>query len=564
MTLLLLAACGSETFTVGGYEVDVDKKSAQISITHRVRGDGLSNLRFYKGSGESEIEFSVGSYKFTEIDENLRGSASVDRIVSLGGGAVLLSLEDRDGLALGDLTLVSPNDDTLAMDFSPVAGGNRLALEADCDGEDHFLGLGAHAFDVDHVGEAFALWVSEPGIGKSDQDSYPDDWFLTGTRHSSSYPVPLLLRPQQAHALVALTPARVEVDLCRSDPERFRVTTWDEGYTRFTLTSGEGPLEVIEHVNRDVFGLPTLPPAWAFAPWNDAIRGEDRVREVAETIRAAGAPSSVIWTEDWKGGEENALGYHLTGEWFVDETLYPEAETLAQELEDQGFKWFAYFAPFLEEDTVTWEEALEAGVIIETDEGDPYTFNGPTFQQFSMLDLTFEEGRDFAVSRLQAALDLGFDGWMADYAEWLPTDAILASGADALQVHNDYPRLWQETNRAAQEGRDASFFARSGWLGTQGLAPIVWAGDQRTSFDVDDGLPTILPLGLGLSASGVTVYTHDIAGYQSVGNDPSDQELWFRWAALGAFSPCTPTTGPSRVTTTSSTPTRRPWPSGAR
>ena len=82
MTLLLLAACGSETFTVGGYEVDVDKKSAQISITHGIRGDGLSNLRFYKGSGESEIEFSVGSYKFTEIDENLRGSASVDRIVA--------------------------------------------------------------------------------------------------------------------------------------------------------------------------------------------------------------------------------------------------------------------------------------------------------------------------------------------------------------------------------------------------------------------------------------------------------------------------------------------------
>lgn len=537
MTLLLLAACGTETFTSGGYQVDVDKKTAEINIVHTARGDGLTHLRVYAGVGESTIEQSVGSYTFTEVSEDLRRSAQVDRLVSLGAGAVLLSLVDGDGSALGDLTIGAASNDTLYLDFTPVEGANRVALEADCDTDDHFLGLGAHAFDVDHVGEAFGLWVSEPGIGKSDEDSYPDDWFLTGTRHSSSYPVPLLLRPQQAHALTALTPARVEVDLCKTNPDRFRVTTWDDRSVRFGLTSGDGPLEVVETVNREIFGLPALPPAWAFAPWNDAIRGQDRVRDVADTIREADAPSSVIWTEDWKGGKENAVGYHLTGEWFLDETLYPDAEALAQDLEDAGFKWFAYFAPFLEEDTVTWDEAIAADVVIKTASGEPYTFNGPTFQQFSMLDLTLQEGQDFAVTRMQAALDAGFDGWMADYAEWLPVDAVLASGADAMRVHNDYPRLWQQANLVAQDGYDATFFARSGWVATQGLAPIVWAGDQRTSFDPDDGLPTILPLGLGLSASGVPVYTHDIAGYQSIGNDPSDRELWFRWAALGAFSP---------------------------
>jgi alpha-glucosidase len=154
-----------------------------------------------------------------------------------------------------------------------------------------------------------------------------------------------------------------------------------------------------------------------------------------------------------------------------------------------------------------------------------------------MLDLTVEAGRTFAIERMQAALALGFDGWMADYAEWLPTDAVLANREDALRLHNDVPRQWQETNLAAQDGYDATFFARSGWIATQSLAPVVWAGDQRTSFDADDGLPTVVSLGLGLSASGVTVYAHDIAGYQSIGNDPSDKELWFRWAALGAFSP---------------------------
>ncbi len=538
MTLLaLLTACGTESFSVGGYDIELDEKTATLSLTHAERGDGLTDLRFFAGTGESEIEFSVGSFKFTELSEDLRRSGRVDSLVELGPGAVLVSLEDSDGNDLGDLTLLSGGGDTLFMDFLPQSGSNRVALEADCDTDDHFLGTGSHAFDLDHVGEAFGLWVSEPGIGKSDDDSYPEDWFLTGTRHSSSYPVPMLVRPQQAHALVAVTPARVEVDLCKSRESRFRMTTWDDRSVRFALVSGSGPLEVVEHTNRDVFGLPELPPAWAFAPWNDAIKGEDRVREVAATIREADAPSSVIWTEDWKGGEDNGFGYHLTGEWFVDEHLYPGVETLAQDLEDDGFKWFAYFAPFLEEETVTWDEAIAAGVVIETEEGDPYTFSGPTFQQFSMVDLTFESGRQFAIDRMQAALDLGFDGWMADYAEWLPTDAVLASGESGLRVHNDIPRLWQATNREAEESYDATFFARSGWVGTQSVAPIIWAGDQRTSFDPDDGLPTIIPLGLGLSASGVAVYTHDIAGYQSIGNDPSTQELWFRWASLGAFSP---------------------------
>ena len=47
----------------------------------------------------------------------------------------------------------------------------------------------------------------------------------------------------------------------------------------------------------------------------------------------------------------------------------------------------------------------------------------------------------------------------------------------------------------------------------------------------------MLSLGLGASVSGVPVFTHDVAGYNSVGNPSSTQELWFRWAWLGAFSP---------------------------
>jgi alpha-glucosidase (family GH31 glycosyl hydrolase) len=287
----------------------------------------------------------------------------------------------------------------------------------------------------------------------------------------------------------------------------------------------------------DITGRPDLPAPWVFGPWNDAIRGSERVREVAATLADAGAPTTAIWTEDWKGGEEDATGYHLTGEWFLDEDLYPDAAEIDAELESDGLAWLAYFSPFLFEGTETWDEADAAGVIVKTVEGEPYTFLGATLDPTGLLDLSTQPGRDFAIDRMHGAMNLGFEGWMADFAEWLPADAILNNGSVGLDVHNIYPQWWQVTNAEAVAGTDAAFFVRSGWTYTAGMVPVVWGGDQRTDFQTDDGLPSVVAMGLGLGASGVPTFTHDVAGYQSFLNEPSDKEVWFRWSWLGAFSP---------------------------
>jgi alpha-glucosidase (family GH31 glycosyl hydrolase) len=142
---------------------------------------------------------------------------------------------------------------------------------------------------------------------------------------------------------------------------------------------------------------------------------------------------------------------------------------------------------------------------------------------------------------MRAAMALGADGWMNDFAEWLPTDSINAAGS-GMGRHNRYPVLWQEVAREAIDGApdgrsDRLFFGRSGWLGTPALADVIWAGDQRTTMDVDDGLPTIVPIGIGLGITGISTYGHDIAGYQSGTNPGSSKETYLRWTELGAWSP---------------------------
>jgi alpha-glucosidase (family GH31 glycosyl hydrolase) len=89
----------------------------------------------------------------------------------------------------------------------------------------------------------------------------------------------------------------------------------------------------------------------------------------------------------------------------------------------------------------------------------------------------------------------------------------------------------------ANDGVQRTFFARAGWLGSNAFTPVVWAGDQRTSFQKDDGLPTVIPMGINLGLAGVSTYAHDIAGYQSNTNPTSTKELFFRWVSLGAVTP---------------------------
>lgn len=533
-SVLLSTGCGASR-EVGVWSVTPTDAGLDV-----LRSDGtalLTDLRVELGTGSADADFSAGAYRFDEAD------TAWTAVVPAGSGAGGSSsrtwrLSDDAGAPRGTLAVAELGPGILAVVVSaddPAV--NRVRLSSPCTGDDHVAGLGQHAQDVDHAGEAFPLWVSEAGIGKSDTDESGDDWFLAGTKHATGYPDPFFIRPDPL-GVELVTTSRVDLDLCTG--ERWSTAVWS-GQAEALYYDVRSPLEAVQrHALRA--GVPVLPPEWAFAPWNDAVGGEARVRAVADALRESGATSGVIWTEDWKGGEDGSYGYHLLPNWEIDTTLYPDAAGLADWLAAQGFDWFAYFQPFVVEGTPAWDEAKD--LLIRNEDGAPYTFTGVTLEPTSVLDLTRPEAQAWAAGKMQAARDLGFTGWMADFAEWLPTDAVLADG-DALADHNAYPLWWQDTNAAVLNGAadgahpetDGVMFTRSGWTGTPQRSPVSWAGDQRTSFDPDDGLPTVVPMGIGAGISGVPLYTHDIGGYQSLGNAPSTKELWWRWCTLGALTP---------------------------
>jgi sulfoquinovosidase len=415
-----------------------------------------------------------------------------------------------------------------------------------CGADESFFGLGTQVVGMDLRGRTYPLWTQEQGNGKPEGGGgFP----LNNVPEAAYAPMGVLFSSAGYAGLVGHDGYH-ELDLCHQNPEALRLRSYPL-LPSMVFVSGETPKEQVEAVTEYV-GRVSEPPDWVFGPWNDAVGGPERMWDVANTLRENDIPSSAMWVEDWIGGSLTATGFRLSYRWSWDEGTYPDLPQDIASLQARGFAFLAYFNPFIPTTVPTYQEGLEQGFLIKRANGEVYTFQDPAFRVASMVDLSNPGAEAWLKGYLRtAARELRIDGWMADFAEWLPVDTALSSGEDAWLFHNRYPMEWQRIHREVFEevlprspGESANnwtFFARSGWAsvhgGTAGLAPTLWGGDQNTDWKYDDGLPTIIPMAAHVGLAGVAIFGSDIAGYSSLSSPNTDTELFLRWSSVGAFHP---------------------------
>lgn len=545
----------TQAFPVGAWTVSLNSATGAWSVAAPdasapvLRGpdtcDAAGGATLRVALGEPGVENQFGAFR-----------------IALEGGDSTLEWRDVSGpptieAATDGVTLrydVIDEDADVLLVFNDLDGDLRIELEGPFDAgeltwsqasDTAYFGLGSQVTSMNLRGRTFPLWTQEQGNGKPET---PQIWPLENDPEAAYAPMGVWWSSAGWTALVTHD-SYSEIDLGEADPALARLRSY-AALPGMVLVAGATPLERMTRVTHYTGRLPYDPPAWTFGPWNHSIGGSAMLREVATTLRDADVPSSAIWSEDWIGGNQTATGYRLSYAWEWDQEQYPDLGVEVGWLHANGFAFLAYFNTFVPMPTRMWDEGTARGYLMENADGEVRTVTDPAFRVAGLVDLTNSAARRWMSDYMTiAATTLGIDGWMADFTEWAPVDVVLQSREDPWHYHNRYPLDFQATvtdvltdvHAESDAPNNWTYFARSGWAsingGSGGLTPTMWGGDQETTWDYEDGFPTIVPIAAHLGLSGVPIFGSDIAGYSALRSPPTTKELFFRWSALGAFHP---------------------------
>lgn len=426
-----------------------------------------------------------------------------------------------------------------------TAGSDAVLISLDRPPEAGVRGLGEQFASFDLDGRFVPVVTREQGVGRGRQ---PLTFLSEATEGAGGDPLstyaPLPFALVGANRALALGGAEYSTWDVRQE-NRLDVTNW-ASHAQLTLYRGDTPAELVRRRTDDT-GRPPIPPGWALEGAIVGLQGGSaEVRRKLAAVQDAGTVVSAVWLQDWVGRRTTSFGDRLWWTWEVDREHYPDWPDLVAELNTAGIRVLTYVNPFvvggkpgLRRDL--FAEADERGFLVRDPRGGPYRLDQGEFAA-ALVDLSNPKAKDwFTTVIAEQVATSGVDGWMADFGEGLPFDAVIAGG-DAARWHNRWPDLWAEVNRAACEraGKDDCLvFHRSAGPATPGIAPMMWAGDQLVTFDEHDGIRSAVRGMLAAGASGIPFVHSDTGGYtglaQPVVGVRRSAELLARWAELSAW-----------------------------
>jgi alpha-D-xyloside xylohydrolase len=444
-----------------------------------------------------------------------------------------LKLRAKDGAPLYlDLTLA---EEQLKLALrSGGKAGTWLAVDLHARPDERYLGFGERFDSLDQRGKEVDLWVED------------------GAQGGLTYiPVPFFLS-SAGYGLHIDTEVRCLARMATPDDPGVVSIRNAAPALKLTVLLGQTPKEILSRYTA-IAGRPQVPPVWVFGPWKSRdwqTADQDGIAEDVVQQHQLGLPATVkVIDARWE------VAYHT---FEFDRNKFPDPQAMIDHIHAHGSRLVLWISPWMaidngDDPNDAYYACAERGYLIRNPEGESYVHrlgNNPMLVG-SCIDLTNPEAVAWWQDNIRRLAEMGVSGINTDFGEQVPEDAVFYDGRTGREMHNIYPRLYNELTYEAMSEmhsgarRPGMLLARSGWHGSQRLSAI-WAGDQTSDFAYNSGLRTAIVAGLSAGLSGFAYWTSDIGGYFGT---PTD-EVYMRWAQFGAFCPIMMIHGAGR---------REPW-----
>ncbi|MBP3216962.1 MAG: alpha-glucosidase, partial [Lachnospiraceae bacterium] len=489
----------------------------------------LRHFTMTAAKGKASFPMTKGSFKYRDRVHSRTVLTAENHELKDSSGAVLGSYDAQEGRLSFHMTDPS---------------WNRFYITFEADPSEHYYGCGETFSEWDLKGQQVRIWVAEHQNAARIEKKLAA-WEKNGPRpqhkrafsqYESYYAQPTFVSSNKWFMHVDGS-SFMRFDFTK--PGQITLELRQEA--EITTAAASSFAELSEKLSAQLGRVPALPD-WIYDGMILGIQqGPDVINEKLVKCEQFGIPVNGIWSQDWCGCRRTGFGYQVMWNWRADDELYPDLKEQIRKWNQKGIRFLGYINPFMAIEKELYREASARGYCVKNKAGEDCLVTITTFPA-AMIDLTNPEAYAWYKELIkQNMIGIGMSGWMADFGEYLPTDAVLYDGSDPELIHNQWPAIWAKLNREAVEecGKlgEVFFFTRAGFTQTIRYSTMMWNGDQHVDWSIDDGIGSVIPAALSLAMSGYGVSHSDVGGYTTMQQMTREKELLMRWEEMNVFSP---------------------------